>query len=925
MQIVIVTAVAILVLSAFVFLYQFPQPVIASQQSWEAQGWLYRDAITVSQFTGADVGYQIQVVVCNSSGQSRANTCYIGSSEQSALALNFGDIRFYDGDGNQMTYWLQSCTNTAGVFWVKIDGNLTDRVQNINMYWGNPNEATTSNGNATFTAFDNFQADSSLSPQWTIHNLQDYSMSNIGINLTTANATVNTDAGGIIWNTQLPTSGFAVMAAGLWSNDPSCWPQIGVVTNTSTPQVQAMVGYFPNGNLTHGYRIGETWNCPTVSPMPTGTDGNWYIYQAGFPASNLRDYAVLNLEGSARTGTTGQDTFDQTARLYGYIGCDNGQTFSSFSWFAVRNYVNNSQPNLSFSGLQTQSSNPPPPNSGRGWANGYGNRIEVSGYTSGTTLFTLNYGYYTANQLYATGHTYNMVKGAVLGEKKYIFVSHAPGQISAYRATEQWDFNGSAIATTSGIYSDFYVSTFPNLFKKTIVLCGTVDNSANCFIGAFNIDSEQFVDFQNSSNAAYLTCVLYVPTSNLFYITPLRGIGSWNAPLLCAKPENLFNMDTWVPISPTYNPAEQAQAEPRIAWLPSTNMLYDLRGPTIKSGMNDLASLNLTSINGTQIFFFDGNKPSPISDCIFPYLQSNSSTLFFSIADNANNRWHYYYSNGTVFNEFATLQYVGHSGGGGELHGNIFSLGKNMVIIGSEGDGNSGSNYNLYLTNGTCLETYTGTTCHFTDNQPVMDGNNLVIGGEVCASTGGRYLGSYITLLRGDGHLQKLCKPDFSDIYLTASDGVTSINFHIASQSASNYAQLVVDTNQAGSAFYVYFNKPTAFSSSNPMYNPTLPPDTTNLLTFGSIEIQPPAAPAKSESAGVSETAKQNTESLGSSENDTGEALLTSPTPLATLTTPSNMQAPFPTLLALSVVGVISSLALISAIFFKRKQTKSAK
>jgi hypothetical protein len=78
---------------------------------------------------------------------------------------DFGDIRFTASDGTtQLNYWLQSYTSgNVATFWVKIADSLTGASATIYLYYGNPSAATTSNGAAMWTLFDDFEGANPLS------------------------------------------------------------------------------------------------------------------------------------------------------------------------------------------------------------------------------------------------------------------------------------------------------------------------------------------------------------------------------------------------------------------------------------------------------------------------------------------------------------------------------------------------------------------------------------------------------------------------------------------------------------------------------------------------------------------------------------------------------------------------------------------
>lgn len=111
---------------------------------WFNKNWGWRKVISVEGATGAGTNYQIQVNVDFETG----------------MQSDFDDICFYDNNGvTPLNYWLESYTaSTEAVFWVEVKDNL-DTDQMIYMYFGNADVSTTSDGEATFLLFDDFEDD----------------------------------------------------------------------------------------------------------------------------------------------------------------------------------------------------------------------------------------------------------------------------------------------------------------------------------------------------------------------------------------------------------------------------------------------------------------------------------------------------------------------------------------------------------------------------------------------------------------------------------------------------------------------------------------------------------------------------------------------------------------------------------------------
>jgi len=77
-----------------------------------------------------------------------------------------GDIRFYDG-ANNLSYWIESGINTSSTrIWVKVPSIPASSSKVISMYYGNPNLGSISNGDNTFSFFDDFNGTSLDTDKW---------------------------------------------------------------------------------------------------------------------------------------------------------------------------------------------------------------------------------------------------------------------------------------------------------------------------------------------------------------------------------------------------------------------------------------------------------------------------------------------------------------------------------------------------------------------------------------------------------------------------------------------------------------------------------------------------------------------------------------------------------------------------------------
>jgi len=114
----------------------------------------YRKSHLLNGASGAGTNYQIQITAHYSSGTDGGKDVYLNSHAKT----DFSDVRFLSSDGaTQLSYWCESVVvGNYAKFWVKISDNL-DYDQTIYIDYGNEEATSTSNGAATFIAFDDFE------------------------------------------------------------------------------------------------------------------------------------------------------------------------------------------------------------------------------------------------------------------------------------------------------------------------------------------------------------------------------------------------------------------------------------------------------------------------------------------------------------------------------------------------------------------------------------------------------------------------------------------------------------------------------------------------------------------------------------------------------------------------------------------------
>ncbi|HLD35092.1 MAG TPA: DUF2341 domain-containing protein, partial [Planctomycetota bacterium] len=117
------------------------------------------DLYTTSKHTTAHV-FKREVVISNTGSaltdyQVRADVTY-----NNRMQSDFDDLRFFDITGTALSYWIESYTaGVSATAWVKAPNLAASSNTTIEMYYGDPNAASDSNGDDTFILFDDFSDD----------------------------------------------------------------------------------------------------------------------------------------------------------------------------------------------------------------------------------------------------------------------------------------------------------------------------------------------------------------------------------------------------------------------------------------------------------------------------------------------------------------------------------------------------------------------------------------------------------------------------------------------------------------------------------------------------------------------------------------------------------------------------------------------
>jgi hypothetical protein len=103
---------------------------------------------------------------------------------------NGADVRFTDANGNELDYWIENWDyagkNTR--IWVKVQTIPANGETKIKMHYGNPSAISSSNGEATFDFFDDFNEASLNTNKWLVQPGKNYAIS--GGKLTVGSRTI---------------------------------------------------------------------------------------------------------------------------------------------------------------------------------------------------------------------------------------------------------------------------------------------------------------------------------------------------------------------------------------------------------------------------------------------------------------------------------------------------------------------------------------------------------------------------------------------------------------------------------------------------------------------------------------------------------------------------------------------------------------
>lgn len=280
-------------------------------------GWLtgftYRKEMTVVGSTaGAQTDYQMKLTIHKGGGSDSGADVYLNGHCQD----DFRDIRFTNSTGTELDYWIESYTvGDSAVVWVELDGiPASPDTASFYIYYDNVSASSSSNGNNTFSFFDDFEdGDYTNNPIWTVLS-GTYSASNHYLDEQSTEGRIYTSQGNAHgrWHAKLKHKHNLVNSILRWYI---------LYSGNPDPDNDAAKGYylFINASGSFYFRLcrddGST-NVVIIDATPGISDTNWHIIEVTRSQSNK---FTIYLDGTVEGNVT-----DATYTSSQYMGLRDG-------------------------------------------------------------------------------------------------------------------------------------------------------------------------------------------------------------------------------------------------------------------------------------------------------------------------------------------------------------------------------------------------------------------------------------------------------------------------------------------------------------------------------------------------------------------------------------------------------------------------
>jgi len=234
--------------------------------------------------------YQQDIVVHRTTGTAYNETAggletwhiYVGDH----CREDYGDVRFTNSTGAELAYYLwPDYSSSSARFAVRLEG--ADTAGTLTVWYGNPTATTTSDGDAVYLFFDQFEGTALNTSKWDI------------------TATSLTVSGGIC---TIPDSGWKGIATkATFGNGVMAVCHHKVYSSTSTTRVATMVGFSSLSSYDSGRNIyysgGGSYEWPGGASKPFATGGTRGVFASTMIIRKAAAYVMYNTAGDTRSAS----------------------------------------------------------------------------------------------------------------------------------------------------------------------------------------------------------------------------------------------------------------------------------------------------------------------------------------------------------------------------------------------------------------------------------------------------------------------------------------------------------------------------------------------------------------------------------------------------------------------------------------------
>lgn len=157
---------------------------------------------------GSESNYPVKITLIKGSGANSAGNIYLNNN-----CLDWPeDVRFYDADGNSLSFWREESDATDGTWWVKISSIPTGNNIGIWVYYGKATDSDASSGANTGALFDDFNGASLDTDKWDSNTLNSATIVQTGGNIEVTAAGTTGSGAGLTSKSALSSRSYAIEA-----------------------------------------------------------------------------------------------------------------------------------------------------------------------------------------------------------------------------------------------------------------------------------------------------------------------------------------------------------------------------------------------------------------------------------------------------------------------------------------------------------------------------------------------------------------------------------------------------------------------------------------------------------------------------------------------------------------------------------------